>query len=100
MMRQRIMILFSAALLSWGLLSCQRLSDVRPIDRGALPPQISRVQYTIPADYGDLIAVTTRPDQPNWTQAWFMKTDKSIVVVSMNLTRGEIAEKVVTISRM
>lgn len=99
-MRQRILLVLGVALLTWGLLSCQKLSDVRPSERSPLPPEPGKLHFALPAEYGDLIGVTAVPDQPFWTQAWFMKPDKSIVVVYVNLNRGEIADQVVTISRM
>ena len=82
--------------------ACQRLEAVRPLEargRGALPMEGSRYRDAIPSDYGDLIGVTSRADYPGWTQAWFTKADKSIVVVWVNSMTGDIYEKILVIPR-
>ena len=101
-MVRRTAILLSLVTVPLVLSACQRLEAVRPLEgrgRGALPMEGSKYRDAIPAEYGDLIGVTSRADYPGWTQAWFMKPDKSIVVVWINSTSGDVYDKVMMIPR-
>ena len=89
-MVMRGVIILCIALISLGLVSCQRISNWKGTEREL---------EAIPAEYGDLIGVTSRSDDPSWTQVWFMKPDKSVVVVFVNADRGRILDRVVTIPR-
>ncbi len=89
-MIQRGTIILCFALIWFGLVSCQRVRNWKSTEREL---------EAIPAEYGDLIGVTSRSDDPSWTQVWFMKPDKSVVVVFVNAARGRILDTVVTIPR-
>lgn len=82
--------------------SCQKLEDARPLavnKRGELLIEHLKYADAIPTEYGDLIGVTSNATYPAWSQAWFMRQDKSIVIVSINSTSGRILDRAVVIAR-
>lgn len=75
-MVRRSIILLSLLSLLPIVGACQRLQTVRPFEgrgRGGLAMESAPFRDAIPAEYGDLVGITSRPDYPGWTQAWFMK---------------------------
>ena len=58
-----------------------------------------KIKDAIPAEYGNLVAVTTDAEYTGWAQLWFEKPDKSIVVVFVNHIRGELGQEVMSIPR-
>jgi hypothetical protein len=99
---RRVAILSSCLALCFLLGACQKLETVRPLEgrgRGDLPKEKLAFLDALPADYGDLIAVTSHADYPIWAQAWFQRADKSIVVVWVNARTGAMLEDVLVIPR-
>ena len=48
----------------------------------------------IPAEAGELVAVTPGPIDPHWVVLWFQKPDKTISVQWVNVTTGTIGGQV------
>ena len=90
----RAVVLLCCACLFSLLTSCQRL----PNQRGLLSLEAVPYPDAIPTDYGDLIGVAGSDDR-GWTQVWFQKPDRSIVVVLVNPAQGKIADRMITIPR-
>lgn len=98
----RIVPLAAALALVLSTGACTRLEVARPMDgrgRGELPKERLPARNSIPAEFGDLIGVTSSAEHPNWAQAWFMRPDKSIVVVWINARTGYMLEDALVIPR-
>lgn len=99
---KRVALLMSCLALAFVLSACQRLEVARPLEargRGDLPRETLPFKDALPAGYGDLVAVTSSADHPTWAQAWFVRTDKSIVIVWVNMRTGAMLPDAVTIPR-
>ena len=88
------------------LVSCVLALSCRKIERAQAPPtgkslpiETLKVLDAIPAEYGNLVGVTSEPRYPDWAQLWFEKPDKTIVVVKVQWAKGYINEKVLIIPR-
>lgn len=82
--------------------ACTRLELARPLEgrgRGELSKQRLAYQDAVPAEFGDLVGVTSFADNPAWAQAWFVKADKSIVVVWINARTGYMLSDAIEIPR-
>lgn len=99
---KRVALLLSCLALVCGLSACQRLEVANPLGtrgRGEFTRERLPFRDAIPLTYGDLIGVTRASDSPNWAQAWFVRPDKSIVVVYINARTGYMLEDVLVIPR-
>lgn len=99
---KRVALLLSCLALVFVLSACQRLEVARPLEgrgRGELPKERLPYMDAVPLEYGDLVSVTTTADHPTWAQAWFVRPDKSIVVVWVNTRTGSMLPDAVTIPR-
>lgn len=99
---KRFVFLISGLALCLTVTACQRLDVARPLEgrgRGELPRLHLAYRDAIPAEFGDLIGVTSNGDHPAWAQAWFMKPDKSIVIVWINARTGYMLEDALVIPR-
>lgn len=94
--KRSLAIGFVFAVLAMGATGCRKLKE--PIHPEVAVTELS-VPGKIPAEYGDLVAVTTAPGYEKTAQLWFVKPDKTIVVVGMNLEKLQVGPKVVTIER-
>jgi len=84
------------------LAACQKMESVQPLTdsgEGKLPIEKAKFLDAIPADFGDLISVTSNAAHPWWVQAWFMRPDKSLVVVWINGRTGKMLDQYLTIPR-
>ncbi len=100
-MKRNVFLLLGLALCLMAT-ACTRLEQARPMDGrgpGELPREQLAYRDAVPAEFGDLIGVTSNADNPTWTQAWFMKADKSIVVVWINARTGYMLSDAVVIPR-
>ena len=80
--------------------SCADLDAEAPVVAGPLVRDASTVLTdAIPAEYGDLVAVTTSDAYPDFAQLWFQKEDKSIVTVFLNFKRGTMEKHPLVIPR-
>ena len=73
--------------LTLGLLAAFVLTATgcRKLDEPAPPGTPSITLDAIPADMGELVAVTTAPQWPSNAQLWFVKPDKSIAMIGVNM---------------
>lgn len=97
-MGKRIRFTLVAALLGFGIASCEKLESPRP-QQGGLPFEVARLVDAVPVEYGDAVGVTSHPQIPFSATIWFVKPDKSIVAVQVNTSTGQIYERVLTIPR-
>jgi hypothetical protein len=98
----RIITLILALTLGLAATGCTRLDKARPMDGrglGEFPKERLASRSSIPADFGDLVGVTSSADHPYWAQAWFMRADKSLVVVWINARTGYMLENALVIPR-
>ena len=98
----RILLVLCGAMLGLGAVSCAKLEDEDPLavrGMGKVASEQAKFDDAIPAEYGDLIGVVSRPDHPDWTQAWFMREDKSVVVLWIKAVSGPILDRVLVIPR-
>jgi len=91
-MRPSILVLGCLVLAASG---CQRL------DAPAGPPGTQKTVTldAIPADLGELVAVTTAPQWPANAQLWFVKPDKSIAMIGVNMRTLRVSGTSVVIPR-
>lgn len=78
--------------------SCKKLGEP-PKPTGPLTFETVRFTDAIPKDYGQLIGVTQNPEFPGWVGFWFQKPDGTITGVAVNVNRGEIYQRTLTIPR-
>lgn len=80
--------------------SCADIDAESPVADGPLVRDVTAtLTDAIPAEYGDLIAVTTTDVYPDYAQLWFQKEDKSIVTVFLNFKRGTMEKHPLVIPR-
>jgi hypothetical protein len=67
----------------------------------AAPASVAPAQVAdaIPGDYGTPIGVTQDPSSPQTVRLWFQKPDGTIVVAFMDVERGKLSDRVLTIPR-
>ena len=78
--------------------SCSDLNQPSA-DFGPLQMDTVALEDSIPAEYGDLVAVTTTEVFAGWAQLWFQKEDKTIVTVFVKYTTGHIRRNALLIPR-
>jgi hypothetical protein len=83
--------LAAAALASSG---CQKLDTPPPAE----PPKTVTLD-AIPPDMGELVAVTTAAAWPSNAQLWFVKPDKTIAMVGVNMRTLRVSNTSVVIPR-
>ena len=99
---KRVFLLFSCLALALVLGACQRLEvadSLRGTGRGELPKERLAFKDALPLDFGDLVSVSSVDGSPSWVQAWFVRPDKSIVVVWVNTRTGYMLDDAVVIPR-
>lgn len=96
-MARRMVLLLYAVTVCMGLISCEKLHDEGAIRTARqLTVEPLKSLDAIPAEYGNLVGITVNS---NWAQLWFEKPDKEIILVSLNLTEGYLANQVLLIPR-
>jgi len=94
----RVVVLLSAVLLLAGSLGCERLPDGKQA-AGTLRLEDVKLTDSIPAEYGELVAVTSSAAYPGWAQLWFKRADTSIATVFVDFQSGRVRDKVLVIPR-
>lgn len=94
-------IIRDVALITLTCLLIVSCSDLSPAgkDFGPLSMDAVELKDSIPAEYGDLIAVTTTEMFQGWAQLWFQKADKTIVTVYVQYTTGHLKKDALLIPR-
>jgi CelD/BcsL family acetyltransferase involved in cellulose biosynthesis len=100
-MLRRFVLLLCGVGLCFAVSACQKLNELQPLTEEAGQLHIEKAKFldAIPAEYGDLISVTSMANHPSWVQAWFMRPDKSLVVVWINGNTGRILDHHLMIPR-
>ena len=96
----RPVMFLCVATLCMGLASCQKLGQ----DEAALQATREKIETLksldgIPAEFGNLVGVTSNGYFPRQAQLWFEKPDKTIVVVRVDFSNGGIWKEFVSIPR-
>jgi hypothetical protein len=63
------------------------------------PPSKTITLDAIPSDMGELFAVTTSPQWPANAQLWFVKPDKTIAMIGINMKTLRVGGTTVVIPR-
>jgi hypothetical protein len=79
--------------------SCKKLDSRDQTSTGPLALEPAKFSDAIPEEYGTLVAVVQNPQVPGWVGLWFQKPDKTIIAVFVNIEKGRIYEKTLTIPR-
>ncbi len=92
MSKRTMVVILSVFALALAVAACQKLEPV-PFTSipSVLPP--AKVLEPIPLDYGELVAVDPVPDNPYWFALWFQKPDKTIAVVYVNVSQGQVVPR-------
>jgi hypothetical protein len=94
-MLRRVIVPLCIVALCLGSLSCQKLSR----STGPLKVEEIKTLDAIPMEYGNLVAVTTDSSHPNCAQLWFEKSDKTVVVATLNWSQRAVWEGAMVIPR-
>jgi len=94
----RTLIALAAVLLALGLVACERLPQAK-MPTASLKLETLPSVDAIPAEYGDLVSVTSDAQLPHSVQLWFQKPDKSIVVVFVDYRNHFILPQALAIPR-
>jgi hypothetical protein len=100
-MNRSVFFLFGLAL-CLSTTACTRLDVARPMDGrgpGEFPRERLAYRDAVPAEFGDLVGISSHAENPTWAQAWFRREDKSIVVVWINSRTGYMLQDVLVIPR-
>jgi hypothetical protein len=101
-MAMRIVMFLYVVTLCMGLTSCQKLGpDMEALQAAQelLKKETPKSLDAIPVEYGNLVGVTTNSQNPEWSQVWFEKPDKTLVVVMVNTLTGYIWKEALLIPR-
>ena len=86
--------IFLVSLLVFLALACEACKKLQPDIQGDGPIERIKVLPAIPAEHGELIAVTQHPTSPYWSALWFRKPDNTIAVVWVNISQGKVKPSV------
>ncbi|TLY13182.1 MAG: hypothetical protein E6K69_09410 [Nitrospirae bacterium] len=91
----------SVVTLCMGLISCQKLEPDEVALKATRQLKIETLKSldAIPAEYGNLVGVTSTSYRPDMAQLWFEKPDKTIVVISVNFVKGGLWSNYLLIPR-
>lgn len=99
-MAVRIVALFCLVTLCMWVISCERLPEGPKTPLALLLKMETFKSFDhIPAEFGNLVGVTSNSSSPGWAQLWFEKPDKTIIVVEVNFNKGALGEGFMTIPR-
>jgi len=80
------------------IVSCKKVGQP-PIPTGPLTYETIKFTDAIPQDYGPLISVTQNPQSPQLVRLWFQRSNGNITAVFVDVDKGTIYEKALTIPR-
>ena len=93
-MRTRLLILGALTAVIFGAAACRKI-EPPPAPSGPRTVTLNAV----PAEMGDLFAVTSAPAWPTAAQLWFVKPDKTIGMVAVEMKDLKLSTTVVLIPR-
>jgi hypothetical protein len=79
--------------------SCKKREPIDANMVGELKFAPTKFADAIPDDYGPLIGVTQNPKDSVWVGLWFQKPDRTITAVFVDVTKGRIYERTLSIPR-
>ena len=94
-MRHRHLIAGALAIAALAAASCRKLDA--PITAPEEPRTVTL--QAVPAEMGELLAVTSAPEWPHAAQLWFVKPDKTISMVAVDMKSLRLSSTVVLIPR-
>ena len=97
-MLKKACVSFLVIIFCLASISCQKI-PASQTKRGPLKREIIKTIDSIPAEYGNLVGVTSNSKYPDWSQLWFVKPDKTIIIVTVNSTEGRMWEEAFVIPR-
>ncbi len=97
-MSRRAILAFAALVLLTGAAACEKTTTVAT-PTGPLQFDEFMQGASIPAEYGELVSVTSSASFPGWAQLWFQKPDSTIMTVFVNFQDGSVRNKVLVIPR-
>lgn len=97
-MLRKLIVALCILAISLVTVSCKKLGEPKK-PTGPLTYQTLKFNDAIPQDYGPLIGVTQNAQYPEWVGLWFHKSDGTIIAVFVNIDKGNIYERVLTIPR-
>ena len=80
------------------IVSCKKMGQP-PNPTGPLTYEPVKFTDAIPQDYGPLISVTQNPQAPQLVRLWFQKSNGNVTAVFVDVDKGTIYEKALTIPR-
>jgi hypothetical protein len=96
-MNGKWLIFAGALLLCIGAISCEK-TVTQPGPSGLqLSYESLKTQNSIPLEYGNLVGVAV--NAPGYARLFFEKPDKTIVVVTVNVDKGSLSDRVLVIPR-
>jgi hypothetical protein len=93
-MRRPFVIVGLLAALALSAPGCQKLDAPPP----ASAPRTVTLD-AVPSDMGELFAVTTAPEWPRSAQLWFLKPDRTITMVAVDMKTLRMSGTTVVIPR-
>ena len=94
-MRTRWLAVGVAALATFASVSCRKLEQPHAAPTG--PSSVTLA--AVPAELGELVAVTSAPGWPDSAELWFVKPDKSIAMIAVDMRNVRLSPTVVQIPR-
>lgn len=94
-MRKDVLFVSVAVAVAVGVASCQKLEEPSLSADG---PRTVTLKAVNP-ELGELIAVTSAPDWPTAAQLWFVKPDKTISMVAVDMKANKLSSTTILIPR-
>jgi hypothetical protein len=94
-MRLITLLLFALVFI---MCSCHRI-DQQPVLKGELESVVLENLKGIPAEYGNLVSITTHAAYEGWSQLWFVDDNNTIRMVRVQFHNNRINEDVLVIPR-
>jgi hypothetical protein len=80
-------------------ISCEPIGNSQVKQPGKLKEVVVKNLKEIPAEFGDLKAVTSHASYEGWAQLWFVDDQKTIRMVRVQFHENRIYEKILVIPR-
>jgi hypothetical protein len=97
-MARKRLIALSILAVCLVIVSCKKLGQP-PSPTGPLTYETVKFTDAIPQDYGPLISVTQNPQAPQLVRLWFQRSNGTITAVFVDVDKGTIYERALTIPR-
>ena len=92
-MKRSVVIVGVLAALALTASSCRKLNATAP----SAPKTVTL--DAVPSDMGELFAVTTAPEWPGVAQLWFLKPDKTIAMIGVDMKSLRLSGTTVVVPR-